>query len=398
MTETTYEDRARRIRGLLQSQRNGHAPRVEHGGGGDGGDLHPDDVLQRLCQFAERLPDGEHDDPDALKCAMRMLVEHGEPALRKLFAPNPSALHLSADQLASAEALVVADGTRPSFLLRNGQFAQDHPLLGTWRGDLENFRPMLGRLAASVGRIQPPGGGPARYSGTGTLVDAAKGLVLTNYHVVEHARQQYGVVIKPDGKHRKVENDWFIDFVGESGNPSQNRWRIKEVRFPEGFGESFGGLDAAVLQIESADAHESILPETAIVLSSNLDYADGAGNSTLVTIGFPAEPNFFTPPGATIDWNFVVKTIFNNRFGVKRVAPGKFLDRAGTVSDDEHGHVLSYDPTTFGGASGSLVFAWKDEGSPAFALHFAGETLTANYGVSLYKAADALRKIGLTMV
>jgi hypothetical protein len=41
------------------------------------------------------------------------------------------------------------------------------------------------------------------------------------------------------------------------------------------------------------------------------------------------------------------------------------------------------------------VFAWKDEGTPAFGLHFSGATLSANNAVSLHKAADALRNIGV---
>src|SRR5262249_26772279 len=156
-----------------------------------------------------------------------------------------------------------------------------------------------------------------------------------------------------------------------------NRFRVKEVLLPKGFGPGFTGLDAAVLRIEQLDQTESRLPAEAIKLSSDVDYANGV-SATLITIGFPGEPDPVTPLGKTIDWNFVIKTLFGNRFGVKRVAPGRFMASPGTVEDDTLGHVLTHNATTFGGASGSLVFAWKDQGSPAFGLHFSGATLSAN--------------------
>jgi len=351
-------------------------------------------VLQHLDKVVSRMPADEVGDPAAFKCELDKLLKYAEPALKKLLAPSAAAAGLTSDELASAEALVIADGSRPSFLLREGEFAPDHPFLGKWRDDMENFRHPLRKLAACVGRIQLPGGGPTSYNGTGTLVDAAQGLVLTNFHVVEHARKISGVEMEADGQNLKVKSDWVIDFIGETGSAKRNRWRIKEVRLPAGAGESFAGLDAAVLRIESFD-DESKLPDPAILLSGEADYANGAGTTTLVTIGFPGPPDTATPPGATIDWNFVTKTLFNNRFGLKRVAPGQFRDGAGSVPGDTLGHILSHDATTFGGASGSLVFAWRDEDTPAFALHFAGATLSANYAVSLHKAAAALRAVGL---
>ncbi len=357
--------------------------------------VHADDVLERLDAVIKRLPPSEVGDPAKFKQEWQTLLEHGEPALKKLLQPvansNPE---FSPDDLASMEAVVIADGTRPSFLLREGSYAPDHPFLGDWKDELTDFRPSLRRLAGCVGRLQLPNGGPAKYNGTGFLVDANDCLVLTNYHVVVHARQVSGVAMSSTGTGLDVNSAWVIDFNGEVDSEKKNRWLVKEVRLPAGFGVSFDGVDAAVLRIEPFDPQESRLPQPAIVLSGDPNYASGARAPTLGTIGFPGYPDKTLPAGATVNWNFVITTLFNNLFGLKRFAPGEFCDGTGSVEGDQLGHVLSYDATTFGGASGSPVFGWKDEGSPAFALHFAGLNTEANYGVSLHKAKAALCAVG----
>jgi serine protease len=362
--------------------------------------VHPDDVLARLDAIVQRMPADEVGDPSEFRKAFTTLLEHGDPALRKLLDGASGGMPaLTGDEVASLEAIIVADGSRPSFLLREGTYAPDHPFLGSWHKQMKEFEAQLPHFASCIGRIQVPEGSASVYNGTGTLVpalDGAEHLVLTNFHVVQHAREMSKVKMEPAGGNKlAVKGDWVIDFIGESGSEARNRWRVKEVRLPDGADANFAGLDAAVLRIEPFGS-ESKLPPPAITLSSNPDYARGEGSASLVTIGFPGEPNTLAPGGAQVDWNFVIKKLFNNRFGLKRVAPGKFGERAGSVAGDKLGHILSHDATTFGGASGSLIFAWReDEPQPAFALHFAGTTAVANYAVSLSKAAEALRVTGL---
>lgn len=363
--------------------------------------VHPDDVLARLEKAVRGMPADEVDDPDAFKAAFRTLLEYGDPALRKLLLPEGRAAEprLGGDELASLEAIITADGSRPSFLLRGGTFAPDHPFLGTWQQQMEGFEDRLKEFSACVGRLQLPEGNATSYNGTGTLVPSlidAERLVLTNFHVVQHARMRSGVQMDAHGGDKlTVRGDWVIDFCGETGSDVRNRWRVKEVRLPQGVDESFAGIDAAVLLIEPY-GDESRLPVCTVTLSSDPSYARGEGSASLITIGFPGEPNTATPPGAKVDWNFVIKTLFNNRFGLKRAAPGRFKQGVGSVGQDRLGHVLSHDATTFGGASGSLLFAWReDPKQPAFALHFAGANTVANYAVSVSKVAEALRATGL---
>jgi hypothetical protein len=264
-----------------------------------------------------------------------------------------------------------------------------------WKGDFEGVATDIAKLAACVGRIQPADGGPARYSGTGTLIDRDKGLVLTNYHVVLHARDAFKVRFEVASQVWTVLDDWVIDFDGETGSNKRNRWRIKEVRLPYGVGVGFQGIDAAVLRIEEFDPAESTLPDQSIVLSGDADHASGAAVSSLITIGFPGQPDTSSALNGKVDWTWVIGTLFNNRFGLKRVAPGLLRGGVGQTGIANGAHVLTHDATTFGGASGSLVHAWKDAHNPAFALHFAGDTLTDNYAVGFNAVNAALHELGL---
>lgn len=404
MPTPTFDARALRVREIL-ARRAGAAGATALGleavaeAVAPAAAVHPSDVLARVDAVLAHMPADEVGDEQQFKKALQTLIEYGEPALQKLARPAaPSASGMTPDHLASLEAIVVADGSRPSFLLREGgNFEHGHPFLGDWRDDMLGFASTLQVLAGSVGRVQPANGNAALFVGTGVLVDRDKGLVLTNYHVVDEARTNFGIGMQGADRILRVTGDLVIDFDGETGTTSRNRFRVKEVQLPEGFGRGFAGLDAAVLRIEEFDPAESKLPAKVPTLSADADYANGA-SSTLVTVGFPGPPEAVTPMGTTVDWTFVIKTLFGNRFGVKRVAPGRFMQGPGTIAGDGFGRVLTHDATTFGGASGSLVFAWNDQGSPAFGLHFSGATLSANNALSLHKAANALRQIGVPLV
>ncbi len=388
-----------RVRGVLEmlggASADSGAGQAESAAGAP--QVHPDDVLARVDSILKRMPESEVEDAEAFRQACATLLRHAEPALKRL-APGMAPGQLSADHLGSLEAIVIADGSRPSFLLRNGgRFDTAHPFLASWRDDMLAFAPDLRRLAAAVGRIQPANGNAANFFGTGTLVDRAKGLVLTNFHVLDAARESPGVAIDGEDRELKVTGDLVIDFDAESGTTKRNRFRVVHASLPEGFGIGFAGMDAAVLRIEPMDGAQSRMPAHAAVLSLDADLGNGA-STTLATVGFPGEPIPENPPGATVDWHFVLKTLFGNRFGVKRVAPGRFRLAPGSVEGDPFGRVMSHDATTFGGASGSLMFAWKDQGTPGYGLHFSGATLSANYALSLQRSADALRAIGVPLV
>lgn len=54
------------------------------------------------------------------------------------------------------EAVIVSDGTRPSFALCGGGIAPDDPFLGRWNGNVATAEAAgIRTLAQAVGRIQP---------------------------------------------------------------------------------------------------------------------------------------------------------------------------------------------------------------------------------------------------
>ena len=178
---------------------------------------HPSDVLSRVHDILRQMPADEVGDPAAFQKAYTTLLKHGESALKEV-AVAADARRLSPDHLGSLEAIVIADGSRPSFLLRNGgRFDPNHPFLASWHDDMLAFAPALRRLAASVGRIQPVNGNAANYFGTGTLIDHNKGLVLTNFHVLDAARETPGISIDGGDRELKVTGDLVIDFDAAKG-------------------------------------------------------------------------------------------------------------------------------------------------------------------------------------
>jgi hypothetical protein len=396
------QQRVRQLRALLASQAVAGTPAamLESGARRAGPDAPlppPDEILGRVESILLRMPSDEVDDPQAFRKALDTLLRQGDSALQRLARPNTAGeFDLAADHLASLEAIVIADGSRPSFLLRDGRVATDHPFIGEWAPTLDKRAAQLQAVAATVGRIEGVDGSAANYFGTGTLVDREAGLVLSNFHVVDDARQR-GIAMSDSGASSlRVESPLFIDFGAEVSSLERGRFRVVSVALPALAGRQPGQLDAAVLHIEPDATGPTQLPLVSSRLSSDIAFATGA-SPTLCTIGFSGPPKQVSPPGALIDWDFVVSTLFGNRFGFKRLAPGRFVAPPGTVAGDSAQRVLTHDATTFGGASGSLLLAWEEARTPAFALHFAGRTGKENQAIALAVVAQALRDVGVTL-
>ena len=381
----------------LERQRRILAGRAAAGGGGTEGagglesmggegDLpHPDDVLGRVDRMIREMPAREIGEEKEVRKALETLFSHGRPALAKL-GGGPA---LSPDEGVALEAIVETDGSRPSFLLDQGLPPLAHPFLGEWEGAMLTAREPVRKVAEAVGRVQPTGGSAANFVGSATLFQSDPPRALTNYHVLDDARK-HGIAVAIEDRKAKVGPGLEVDFIGEAASFESNCFKVTGADLPENYGRGFGRVDAAVLHLEAADP--DALPTPFGTFSALAAYATG-GAASLCTIGFPGPPN--VKSSGEVDWNWVIATLFNNLFGYKRLAPGKFLQGLGSHGSDTIKVAMSHDATTFGGASGSLVLAWLDPGAPAFGLHFAGITGEANYMVSTAKAAAALRDIGV---
>lgn len=398
------EQRAKVLAGILAVSETAGGPRAECLSMAEGAvaPSDPNAILARVTAQLETSPGGSGNRGDGpsgavassdagepkRKEALSILLAHAEPALRKVKAGN---FALSTDELCAMEAIIIADGSRPSFVLRGSRVAIDDPFVGDWEGPLVASRDAIEKVAAAVGRIQPAGGNASLYIGSGTLVDRAERLVLTNFHVVEQARKLHGIAMRKEGERLIVEGNLEIDFAGETGAIDTKRFRIAEIRLPEGAGAVFEGVDAAVCRLDSLDDN-IVLPGAVTPLSPSPEFATGEVTS-LALIGFPGEPA--RDKGDKVDWNFVVGELFGRRFGIKRLAPGRFRHGLGTHPKDLGKRAIGHDATTFGGASGALVVAWLDGGAPGFALHFGGETVESNYALSFAKARAVLEPLGV---
>jgi len=346
-----------------------------------------DDILDVAEANLSRPPDVDVGD---WQQAHGLFFSNARKALKKLERGDRA---LAPDEGYAAEAVIIGDGTRPSFLLCGNKVADDDPFIRTWRNDLTSAQAGIASLAATVGRIQPDSGHASKFIGTGTLVQSVgdEDLVLTNYHVIKMAEDRFDVAMRRTAKGFDIDGVLEIDFVGESCSLDSNRHRIAEVRLPEGFGETFSGYDVVVARLDKGNG-EGALPTPLPLLNAEPSYATGA-MASLALVGFPAAPG---ARDGDIDWGFVIGTLFGNRFGVKRLAPGRFTDGLGSHPDDKTARrAIGHDATTFGGASGSLVAAWLDTGPPCFAIHFGGATGLNNYALSFAAARRVLEPLGV---
>jgi serine protease len=359
-----------------------------------GGTLTPqmaDNILDRVSRRARDEAERRDVDPEAVAAALAMLQVHGSRAMAKLAA---AAADLSRDERASLEAIVIADGSRPSFLLADGAPPLQDPYMGNWDRMIGPLQARIAELAHSVGRIQPTNGHNGYFVGTGVLVDREKGIVLTNYHVLDDAQKKFLVPMQRTNSDTiRVLGGLEIDFIGEADSFSTNKFKIVEAKLHATSGRGFAVLDAVTLKIEAIDA-SSRMPTAVVAFSANkADFAAAAGQD-LCTIGYPGPPVVDSDPSGKVNWDFVMKTLFGGLFGVKRLAPGRVIRPPGSVERDRV-KTFGHDATTFGGASGSAIFAWGVGTQPAIGLHFAGDTEISNYAITASIVAEQFRALGV---
>jgi Trypsin-like peptidase domain len=354
-----------------------------------------DDVTGRveasLASVLERMPPDEVGDPREFRRALEVLLRETEHATGKLDA-DPDA-PLTPGEMTALEAVVIADGTRPTLLVRDDAVDPDHPLAGTWRDDLAATRAALAGRIRAVGRVEPANATARSFFGTAWVVDAGKGLVLTNLHVMEAMWRRLSHRMEPSGNGFRVLDGVFVDFVGESGSARTNRFRVVEA-VPSGVdGERYARLDAAVLRIEPTNDGEPDPPAAIPVLAD----ADGPrGNlSSFCVVGFPAPPQWTSGVHERVDWTWVNTTLFGNRYGVKRLAPGTAHRPLGSIAGDARAWVFGHDLTTLGGNSGSPLLSWLDPAPGGFGLHFAGASLDKNVAHAVVACAPELRAVGV---
>ena len=206
------------------------------------------EVTGRVEEAAPRLAESRGaDDPD-FRRALDVLLRTTDRAARRLD-NNPEAA-LPPDEMYALEAVVRADGTRPSLLVRGGAADPGQPLAATWAEPLAGAGPELARAIAAVGRVEPAHPTGSDFFGTCWVVDQDNGLVLTNLHVLLAMAKRLPHAMARTATGFQVFDGAFVDFAAESGSADMRRYRVVEATPSGTDGTGFARLDAAVLRIE----------------------------------------------------------------------------------------------------------------------------------------------------
>jgi endonuclease G, mitochondrial len=260
------------------------------------------------------------------------------------------------------EAVVRAFG-RPVLYIHNGRI--DLPRSKELLARLLSARGHLEARIPSVGRIEFRGHPQLPWGGTGWMV--GNGVIVTNRHVASlfarRSGQRYALRTDPvTGQAISARIDFREEDAPRGRRPPSFEVAVSKVLFIEP--DSRTRADIAFLALET-DAH---LPDPIPVLDEDLE-----PDADVAVVGYPA------PDPAGVPSEAAARRIFHNRYGIKRLAPGKVM-----VSDPGSFY-FTHDATTLGGNSGSVVLDM--ETGAAAGLHFAGRLGRENYAVK----ATALR-------
>jgi hypothetical protein len=347
-------------------------------------------VTDRLEASLGEAPDPElARDPVEYRRALDILLRATREAASKLDA-DPTA-PLTRTETMVFEAVVRTDGSRPSLLVRDGGVNSADPTARDWSGTFDSTAAAMKGPISAVGRVEPATPSARSYFGTCWVVDAGQGVALTNRHVVEAIWRRLSFRMQRTATGFRILDGAFVDFVAESGSTRSNRFKVVEAVVPAEDGPGLQRLDAAVLKMEPAGGGE--LPPAIPVRAD----PDGpAGNLfSFCVVGYPGPPPFAGGIHEGVDWTWVNTTLFGNRYGVKRLAPGVVHRPVGSIEDDPRHWVFGHDPTTLGGSSGSPMLNWLDPAPSGFGLHFAGISSDSNFAHAVSAAAAGLAAIGV---
>jgi endonuclease G len=252
--------------------------------------------------------------------------------------------------------------TRPVYLVQDAKFdrPQDFEDSEQIAERLDTARPVVEPTIPSVGRIDLRNAFKP-WAGTGWMV--RPGIVATNRHVAqefaERVNGQFDFKQHFPAPPVVATLDWHHEF----DRFTEARFRVREVIWME----PKNSVDVALLRIAERGENDEEQPPP-LPLLTEPDMRQGMWVSV---IGYPARSPFNDPADQ--------QRIFDGKFDVKRLAPGKV-----TSLNADHA-LLDHDATTLGGNSGSAVVDLIS--GKVAAIHFGGIQGQSNHAVQAPRLA-----------
>lgn len=281
------------------------------------------------------------------------LLETGGEALRILRGSSDDELADRGDVMGGLEAIVRTDGSRPSFMIREGKVDLTTSPASTWENSVNESNDLLREAFNCVGRVDVPGS-PQGFQGTGFLIH--ENLIITNRHVLQVTADW-----QQDGSWR-IKSGATIDFGHE--------FRARQTLNPRPLHRVvFAGskpilnlidhkkLDLALIELEPAEA--AARPSFVLSVDSAPDWSQP--QLPVYIVGYPGSPGPGVAPPTLLE------QLFKSTFGHKRLAPGLLM----TAQQSVHTWTVAHDATTLGGNSGSVIFVIGRE-HVAAGLHYGG--------------------------
>jgi len=233
----------------------------------------------------------------------------------------------------------------------NNDFSVSDPIWGHLASDEISHKHITNALPL-IGRIEIPKMPSRRYAGTGFLV--GPNLLMTNRHVAELFALGEGV----EQLRFKPGQVAGVDFKRETKEDATHMLDLVSLEMVHPY------WDMALFKVRGLPAGHPHLKLDPI------DPADTVGREIAV-IGYPAFDD-------RNNINLQLR-IFNSKFDIKRIQPGKMRARAGIESYGAMVQAAAHDASTLGGNSGSAGIDL--ETGHVIGLHFAGLYLESNFAV-----------------
>lgn len=239
--------------------------------------------------------------------------------------------------------------------------------------------PLLGPRIRAIGRLRANSAPYGDVAGTGFVV--GPDLLMTNRHVANYFVSGAGV----DGLAFKPGEDPGCDLKAEHGSPAE---LLLELTGPVLMHPYW---DVALVRVAGAPL-AGIEP-----LTLRAERPVGLVGSDVAVIGYPVKQ--YLSDRRLRDLR---SDIFGDAFGVKRLMPGKLLDRSETTTQRPGGGeravaALGHDASTLAGNSGSAVIDL--ESGDVLGVHFKGLALEANFAVPAWELArdPRVRDLGVEL-